>query len=216
MKKEPDTFSLIETLLWEKGSFFLLDLHLARLKKSASFFSFPFREKDLVELLSGKAVSFKPEKRYKTRVLLSAEGKTSVTSGIIAGSDGRNTYKAAISGKKVDRNDVFLAHKTTNRGLYDSEFKRFRKKGFYDVLFLNSEGEITEGTFTNLILRQGNDWWTPPLCSGVLPGTFREYLLKTKEIPVKEKALMKEDLVKANEIILINSVRKKIPVTLCV
>jgi para-aminobenzoate synthetase/4-amino-4-deoxychorismate lyase len=120
----------------------------------------------------------------------------------------------SFSSKKTDKKDVYLYHKTTNRKIYEEELKDLRKKGEFDVIFTNKENEITEGAVTNIIIQKEKNFFTPPVSCGILNGVFREHLLRRGEIPLKEKILFKEDLVAADQIYMINSVRKMMPVTL--
>lgn len=200
-------------MLWEKGDIFLMGLHMARLEKSADHFSFSFKKNDLLLSLKRIASSFTPDIKYKVRLLLSETGPADVSASALPHS-GKQKAKTTFSGKKTDRNDVFLYHKTTNRALYDEESDKYRQEGYFDVLFTNTDGEVTEGALTNIMVKKGDIYLTPPICCGVLPGTYREYLLKTQEIPLKEKVLMKEDLDDADGIFLMNSVRGMVRVEL--
>ncbi|HEX7242140.1 MAG TPA: aminotransferase class IV, partial [Longimicrobiaceae bacterium] len=61
-------------------------------------------------------------------------------------------------------------------------------------------------TLANVVVRAGGEAWTPPVESGLLPGVFREHLLRAGE--VRERTLRVEDLRRADELYLVNSVRK--------
>jgi para-aminobenzoate synthetase/4-amino-4-deoxychorismate lyase len=74
------------------------------------------------------------------------------------------------------------------------------------VLLVNERGELTESTVANLVVRLDGVLWTPPLECGLLPGVLRAHLLARGEI--RERVLRPEDLADAEEIWLINSVRK--------
>ena len=76
------------------------------------------------------------------------------------------------------------------------------------VIFLNEDSHIGEGSITNVIIKKNNQYLTPPINEGILNGCFREYLLKQDKIA--EKIITQEDLLNADELILINSVRKQI------
>jgi len=214
-RRDPSTgdFALIETILWENGAYFLLDLHIERLGKSASHFSFPFNKTHIIDALNKLSISFDPAQKYRVRLLLDRSGESNITSGILEPIPGE-TVKIAVSTERTDRDDIFLHHKTTNRGLYDTELAKYREKGFFDVVFLNREEEITEGAITNIIVQKGQNYWTPPLSCGLLNGVYRQYLLSTGKLPLKEKTLRREDMVNADRIFLINSVRKMVPVML--
>ncbi len=208
-------FQLIETMLWEKGEYFLLDLHLARLSKSAVYFDCQLEKEALLEVLSEKAALFDPEKQFKVRLLLEKSGKFSLTSEDLDKTP-ETPVKVTLSDKYIDKNDTFFYHKTTNRELYNREFKRHRDKGFFDVLFMNKSGEITEGSITNVLISKGDEYFTPPVSCGLLPGTFREHLFLSGEIDIKEKGLYVEDLQTADQIFICNSVSKLLPAVLTV
>ncbi|MBU0683230.1 MAG: aminotransferase class IV, partial [Candidatus Omnitrophica bacterium] len=63
----PD-FGLIETILWEQGSYFLLPLHFERLEKSAVFFGFRYDKKPLLQSLEKNSHIFNPEEKYRVRL----------------------------------------------------------------------------------------------------------------------------------------------------
>jgi para-aminobenzoate synthetase/4-amino-4-deoxychorismate lyase len=69
----------------------------------------------------------------------------------------------------------------------------------------NERGEVTEGCTTNVAIRQGHAWITPPLACGVLEGVMREELLARGEIT--EGVITLEAFRRAPEIVLFNSVR---------
>ena len=200
-------FSLIETMLWENGEYFLLGFHMERLEKSARYFSFDLDRAAVENALMNAASSLDASKRYRSRLLLEHDGAFRITSDLLEDrTDG--PVKAAVSDKRTDKSDVFYRHKTTNRPVYETELAKYRAQGFFDVIFLNRDGEVTEGAVTNIVIKKDREYFTPPLSCGLLAGTYREYLLRSGKIPLKEKVLRAEDLQKADGILLVNSVRK--------
>ncbi|NQT33054.1 MAG: aminotransferase class IV [Candidatus Omnitrophica bacterium] len=206
-------FDLVETILWENGEFFLLNLHLERLKKSAEVFGFPYNEGDVNKFLEDASNSFDPSGKYRMRLLLKRSGKIQLSSSPLDPPENL-PVKITISDKRTDRNDIFLRHKTTNRELYDREFTKCRTNGFYDCVFLNEDSEVTEGAISNIIVKHEQEHWTPPLASGVLPGVYRQHFIETGELGLKEKVLYAEDLLNAEKIYMINSVRGILPAVL--
>lgn len=78
---------------------------------------------------------------------------------------------------------------------------------FFDVLLWNNKkGECIEFTIGNLVAEIDGVKWTPPVHSSLLSRTFRQYLLERGEIA--ERLIIKEELARAMQIWLINSVRK--------
>jgi len=82
--------------------------------------------------------------------------------------------KIYFSKISVSSQNPFLYHKTTNRKFYDCFLRKFKRKGFYDVIFMNEKGEITEGARTNVYLEKKGIIYTPPLKCGLLGGAVRE------------------------------------------
>jgi para-aminobenzoate synthetase/4-amino-4-deoxychorismate lyase len=169
-----------------------------------------FSPADFKRTLSG--VSRKnPRGEFKVRVILSQSGKISVkTLRLLSMTDG----KIAISNLKMDSSNIYLYHKTENRKFYDSDFNKYAKKGFADVIYLNENNEVTEAHSSNIFAEIKGVFYTPPVSCGLLPGTFREYLLKKNPSLYKERVLHTVDLINADNLYLVNSVRGFRKVTL--
>lgn len=70
--------------------------------------------------------------------------------------------------------DYRLRHKTSDRAFYDAAR---RSAGTFEVLF-ESNGQLTEGSFTTLFVERGGVLLTPPLARGLLPGVLRAALIE--------------------------------------
>lgn len=195
-------FELLETLLLEEGDFFLVDRHLKRLTASARYFGFVLEVTDVVEKLEDVKRKHRLG-RWKVRLLVSREG-VSQPEVMALGAEDSRPVRVAISEQPVQSTDPFLFHKTTNRDLY--ERAKASRPDCDDVLLWNERGEITEATIANLVIQRGEDFFTPPLSSGVLPGVFREELLAQNKI--REQVIRIEELKEADKLFLINSVQK--------
>jgi len=55
-------------------------------------------------------------------------------------------------------------------------------------------------------------WWTPPVSSGLLAGTYRRHAIERGNL--KERVLFREDVEKSSSLRLANSVRMEIPAIL--
>ena len=182
-------FQLFESLLLQDGEYFLLSEHLERMRKSAEFFGFETRIKADWERIAAE----NPKGAYKVRVILWRDGRveTDVVPIEIGG-----TRRVTLAMEPVNSSDRFLFHKTTRRDLYVGD----------DVIFWNERGEITESSIANVVVRIGAQLFTPPVESGLLAGTFRDHLIANGEI--KERVITVDDFRSADEVFLINSVRK--------
>lgn len=193
---EPVEFQLIESMLLEDGEYFLLARHLERLRGSAEYFGFGFPEKEIISALEDIK---NPSGAFKVRLDLGKDGKINTQISRIENADLIKDISLASS--PVDSSDRFLYHKTTLKDYYSE-----------DVIFWNERGEVTESRIANLVVPIDGQLYTPPISSGLLPGTFREQLLA--EGKIKERVITIEELQNANEFFLINSVRKWIRVQL--
>ena len=145
---------------------------------------------------------------HRVRLLVDPAGKAEIEAEPLILDD--RTWKLALAKTPIERTDRFLFHKTTHREVYDLCKADFPDHD--DVVLWNEEGEITETSIANLVFRLGEELVTPALDSGLLPGTFREKLLE--EGTLREEIVTLDHLERAEEILLINSVRGWIPATL--
>ncbi len=198
-------FRLLESLLLERGEYFLLERHLARLRESAGYFRFTLDETAVRERL--EALRRQQAGRCKVRLLLSLDGTLTVEAQDLAAPTGA-VLRVAVHTEPVDSSSPFLYHKTTRREVYDRA--RRSRPDCDDVLLWNERGEMTESCVANLVYAQGGALWTPPRECGLLPGSFRQELLERGEI--RERVLRREELPGVEAVHLINSVRQWIPV----
>lgn len=196
-------FSLIETLLWQKDKgYFLLDLHLKRLGRSARYFSIPAKLNKIYQALKSLEKTLEG-KEFKIRLLLSDGGEVKIEKEPL---DVLNEpVKLKISRHRINPQDPFLYHKTTRRKAYDAELKNARKEGFFEVIFLNKQNEVTEGSFTNIFVLKNGCLYTPAVSCGLLGGVLRQHLLVKGK--AREKVLYLKDILEADKLYIGNSVR---------
>ncbi|MBC1743512.1 aminodeoxychorismate synthase component I [Listeria welshimeri] len=191
-------FSLIECLRLENGRLFRIDFHLKRLQTSAAFFGFPFNRKEMEELWLKNAQN-NATGVFKMRFLLDLDGLTHLE--LIEISEQNKTMTAQLAKDPISMDNSFLYHKTTSRVMYE----KLKSTTTDETLLWNERGELTEFINGNIVLAKNGCFFTPPVTSGLLPGTMREELLTKNRI--YEKALTKKDLFDAESVWLINSVR---------
>ena len=203
---QPDKSFLIETLLWE-GHYPLLELHLDRLEDSAAYFDFACDRAAVRAALEHHARQFAESAPRKVRLLLDAEGNAQIGSEALpASGDPNRIGSVRIAAERTDFADRMLYHKTTLRQRYNRAFEQAVRDGFDDVLFLNLNGEVTEGAISNVFVVKDGRWFTPPVECGLLPGVYRRHLLETRA-EMEERVLSLDDLRTADAIYLSNAVR---------
>ena len=199
---EPVT--LIETLLWTPAEGYALrQRHLDRLADSAAYFALPCDLAALNGLLDAQRFTAP----MRVRLTLDAGGPA-LTAMALPPSPA--VFRFTIADTPLDSQSLWLAHKTTNRAFYDAPRQRAQAAhGVDEVVFLNERGELTEGSITNLFVTRDGRLRTPPLASGLLPGTLRAELLATGQ--AVEQVLTLADLADAEALWLGNSVRGLMP-----
>jgi para-aminobenzoate synthetase/4-amino-4-deoxychorismate lyase len=115
-----------------------------------------------------------------------------------------------IDDEPVDPNDVWLFHKTSRRAPYDR--RRQKRPDVDDVILVNDRGLVTESTIANLAVELDGIWVTPPVSSGLLPGTYRAVLVRERRLA--ERPVTMDELRRATEIALVSSARGWRPATL--
>jgi para-aminobenzoate synthetase/4-amino-4-deoxychorismate lyase len=178
------TFDLIETMRFEPGvGIGLLDLHLARLEGSARTFGFSFDQARIRAALESAADS-----PCVLRLLLGPDGEPCVETKPLPAFAAHGAT-AALARLPVDPRDFRLRHKTTLRDFYDNARAI---TGTDEVVFVDPEGFLTEGSFTNVFVERDGVLETPPASRGLLPGVLRAELLASGR--AREADLKAEDL----------------------
>lgn len=193
-------FQLIETMYF-KEQYRHCELHMDRMERSAKYFGFVFnRGKAMAELFA--CTRHMATGAYKVRVLLDRSGAVSIGHSLLDAPP--EVITVTVSTHRTNSSDETFFHKTTNRGLYTSELINARNKGFFDVLFFNEKGELTEGAITNVFVEKNGIIFTPPVTCGLLGGVMRHVIMGRYH--VREKVLKPEDLSSADELYVTNAI----------
>lgn len=113
-------------------------------------------------------------------------------------------------------NPLFAGIKSLNR-LEQVMAARELRGDLYEVLMSNRDGQVVEGTRTNLFIRSGETWITPPAATLAVAGVMRRYVLDRLHSAgheVREAPLQLDDLVgpQCRGVWLTNSVLGVVPV----
>lgn len=202
----PKPLELIETILYTADNgFWLLQRHLERLERSAEYLSFPYNAETITASLHD-AVSANSEPRLRVRLTLNEFGQAAITTTPIEAAAPDQVIEFVVSEARLDPDNALLYHKTTRRELYDREWQHFHDTvGADEVIYLNAQGKLAEGSRTNIFLEKDGRMRTPKLSAGLLPGVLRAELLASGK--AEEAELTLADLENADAIYLGNSVR---------
>ncbi|AYY96393.1 aminodeoxychorismate synthase component I [Burkholderia multivorans] len=184
--------------------------HLARLQRSAEAFGFRFDADALRRAIDTRCAALDGDGPYRMKLSLAKDGTLDIVAAALkplpAGPV--RVWLAADHGFAPTRaNDALLLHKTTRRADYDRAWQAAEALGGFDMLFVNERGELTEGGRSNLFVKLDGQWVTPPLASGVLPGVMRAVLLEDPAFGAVERIVTRDDLARAQALLLTNALR---------
>lgn len=198
-------FELIETLRCEQGSGLVRpERHLARLLASARELGFRY---DPDTIRGALARSVDRERLLRVRLTLARNGDVRCASQPFEPVAPGTLWKLRIATARLDRDNPLIRHKTTRREIYQAARQEFSPEEADEVVLLNREGELCEGTITNIFVDKGDGGplLTPALRCGLLPGVLRAELIE--EGRASEAELGTGDLISARGIYVGNSLR---------
>lgn len=208
-------FALFETMLAmpEQGARTAirhLDRHLARMAHSARVLGFRFDRAEALDALSRLAQTLASDGRWRVRLALSHDGSLQLQHVPLAPLE-RETVMLVVAEERLPDFNPLAAHKTTLRQVYDEGVRAAERAGAFDSLFFTSDGRLVEGGRTSVFLKIDDRWVTPPLADGALPGVMRACLLEDPSWGAIERSLSRDDLQRAEAIVVCNALRGALP-----
>ncbi len=199
----------LESMRLQEGEIALLHLHLDRFRRATTFFGINVDQDHLHARLCA-VIAKHPTGRWKLRLSVSRTGAITLEANAIAHL-ANQPWRAVISNQRVMSHDYRLYYKTTDRSMY-GDLARLHP-GYDEVLMQNERGELTEFLIGNLVIESAGRLFTPPISCGLLPGIMREHLVRAGKL--QECIIYPHQLVSATGIWLINSVRGRVPIKVC-
>lgn len=194
-------FDLIETMRFEPAlGIARLELHLERMKASAKVLGFEFDRHEARNQLH--AATFHLDELSRIRLLLSKSGALAIEIRPLI--DIAELWETELVSLPVESSDFRLSHKTTDRAFYDDARS---SKAAREVIFVDKNGFLTEGSITSVYVERDDKLLTPPLSRGLLPSVLRRELIEQGR--AVEADLTPSDLVQG--FFVGNSVRGLIP-----
>ncbi len=203
---------LIETMRFDpEHGVARLEAHLARLTASAAELGFAFDRHAVRNAI--QALCFDIDTPSRLRLVLARSGAHAIEIAPLPAAFDRPA-KVALLPLPVSPGDWRLRHKTSDRGFYADALSVARAAGADEAVFVDADGRVTEGSFTNLFVERASDLesrlLTPPAALGLLPGVLRGSLLD--EGRAVEAELRIDDL--AGDFQIGNALRGLIPARL--
>ena len=208
-------FGVFETLRAEGGQCALLSLHLERLQEAAAALNLRLPPDAAPQI--GRYLQALPDAwPYRVKALLNSDG-LHLSHAACAPLHG--AQYALIAPQALPLHDYLRRFKTTRRAAYDAGWQQAEQQGAFDSLFFNTEGCLLEGGRSNVFVRFGSEWHTPPLDLDILNGVMRRAVLADSQhylntAHIFERRITQAQLRQADEIVLCNALRGLIRVEL--
>jgi branched-chain amino acid aminotransferase len=215
---------VFETLKVDNGRAFALSRHLRRLERSAAVLGLNVPSSDVIrmavdEVLIANAATLTGQVRLRITVtgglgpLGIDRGHGASTLIIAVMSSTQWPQSAEIVTVPWSRNErsAITGAKTISYAENIVAMSYARERGASEAIFANTQGNLCEGTGSNVFVVVDGVTMTPPLTSGCLAGITRELVLEWT--PAVERELPLNILQSAEEIFLTSSTRDVHPVT---
>jgi branched-chain amino acid aminotransferase len=206
---------VFETLKAEHGRAFATTRHLHRLARSATGLGLPEPDLEEVARACAAVLEANPMPMGRLRItytgglspLGSDRGDASPTLVVALGpATARPDTTAAVT-VPWTRNEkgALTGLKTTSYGENVVALARAHAAGASEALFANTQGQLCEGTGSNVFVAVGGRLLTPPLASGCLAGITRALVVEWAG--AEEAELPLSVLAEADEVFLTSSLR---------
>ena len=223
--------SVFETLRTYGGRPHALDLHLDRLRLSASRVVMELEASDetLRRQLETLLQRMGDGESYIRLIVTRGDGEFGLAPDLA--SDQRGVILAR---PLVEHPSSFWAHGVEAVSVSESQRrrgKRIAKTGNYlnnllaldaarranahEALRFDADDQLTEGSTSNVFVVRDGVLWTPDLAAGVLPGITRQLILQSARalgVPVREEAIARQALDDAEEIMISSTLRELVAV----
>ena len=218
---------VFETLKVTDGIPFAVRRHLDRLDRSAQVLGLPVIDHSVIRGAVAEVIGANPDaaKLGRLRITLTAgagplgsdrsQGDALANCTLIVAIVPMQPWPESTSAVIVPwvRNErsAIAGAKSTSYAENVVALSWAKERGYSEGVFLNTVGQICEGTGTNVFAVIDGTLITPPLSSGALAGITRELVVEWCD--VLQVHLMPADLDRADEIFLTSSTRDVHPVT---
>lgn len=178
----------VETLCLEKGTFRNLRYHEARLNATCEHF---YDQAKYINLTAFLNAFPKTEMRHKVRVVYTPAGITDVSISLYE-------MRRITTLRLVTDDNIDYSFKSTDRRALNLLSAQCQNE---DEILIVKNGEVTDTSYTNVALSDGENWYTP--AHPLLRGTMRAALLD--EGRIIERPIFVSELNAYTEIMLFNA-----------
>ena len=207
---------VFETLRVYRGVPFAIRRHLDRLARSAAGIGLPLPEPDVLRAAMGAVVDANGLAEGRLRITVTGgvgslgSDRADVRPTVIVAGGAPVAWPPATAVVMVPwpRNErgALSGIKTVSYGENVVALAHARAAGAGEALFANLDGNLCEGTGTNVFVGLEGRLLTPPLSSGCLAGVTRELLIEMVDVVVEDLPVVR--LAHVDEAFLTSSTRE--------
>ena len=223
-----DGGAIFETFRVHEGHPFLWPKHLERMVLAAAELGFPVPPSPLTLRTALDAT-------LEANMLTDAVARITVTRGIAGGRPTRTGCWVEVEpvggrlwrGTRTGQGSVILskrpfapgvlgAYKTTSRLAYHLAHEEARAAGADETILLTHQGEVLEGSASNVFLHIDGEIATPSHHTGILAGITRAFALQAcydLGYRLRTSAMWRDELAIADEVFLTNAVQGIVSIT---
>lgn len=198
-----------ETIFIKKRKGILITYHLDRLKAGLDVLGIPMPV-SLEEELDHR-IQRMPEEKDVIRVSVSQDNTVwEMRKNPYTQQQYAKGFTLVYSTVRRNETSPMTGIKSLNQGDNILQRRWALNRGFDEAVFLNSNGEITEGTVSNLFFVSDGKLYTPPVECGLLAGTVRRWLIE--KFDVNEISIFPQDMNAFQEMFVTNALLGIMPV----
>jgi len=178
----PDGAGIFETVKTVGGQPWALSRHMRRALNSARRNDLPFPNEELIRQAVAEVIASNPFAIGRLRIHFGDKGNLLLTHQEYLEID-KPARLGVFSRGQVDFGVVEKRYPyTENLQL----LAQAQNAGFDDFLLINQQGKVSETAIANVIVQIQNEWVTPPLSAGVLPGVMRALFIEKAGVLVRQ------------------------------
>ena len=215
-------YGLFETLKVLNGKILFLEEHIDRLINGCKTLKLPLKDpKKDIELDCYKLLELNQVKNGVLKILYSKNKDKEYL--LLTTRHNPYTEDNYKSGFKVMFSDIkrnqhsIIAFIKSNNYMENLLAKQIGLENGYDeVIFLNTDGFIAEGSASNIFWIKNRQVFTPSKECGLLPGIVRDkVILASKQLDLKVNIgkFVKKDILNADEVFITNSIMDIMPIS---
>ncbi len=227
-------YGLYETMRAYHGKIFLLERHIARMRKSAEIIGLA-KKLARIDLIKACKETLAANNLPDARIRLTVSNGESDEAPWAGAAEGGPTvvitarpytpfrpekynrgFRVGIASVRRCRQSLVATLKSVNHLASVMARMEATAHGLDEALLLNDDGYIAEGGGCNVFFVESGVLLTPPLDSGILPGVTREVIVEMAAgmgIGVKEVDISPGDLRRFDEAFVTNAMIEVMPVT---